>query len=55
MRYFAVFCGVVPLLGLVAGADPPSFNGAVLSGVGRNTDGNGMPSGIEIPVGKLQC
>ena len=34
-------------------ADPVSFDGTRFSSVGRNTDGNGLPSGIEAAVGKL--
>ncbi|KAL3161220.1 hypothetical protein ABBQ38_009587 [Trebouxia sp. C0009 RCD-2024] len=39
------------LLVHVAVADPVSFDGTRFSSVGRNTDGNGLPSGIEAAVG----
>lgn len=47
----ALVCSV--LVVHVAVADPPSFDGTRFSTVGRNTDGNGLPSGLEGAVGKF--
>lgn len=50
----ALVCSVMLVAHInIATADPPSFSGTRFSSVGRNTDGNGLPSGIEAPVGKL--